>query len=264
MGEVHKRALVDYLRGPTFERFINMTRGGLGVREVERYLGGRLEVPIESRQDAQIFHEVCVKWDLRWLTLLTMKSLMGYISNRSHITVKEDEYLYNERPVYPNTQEIYQLKEIFLTLEQNRERVGLTVEEQPEMIAYGSLEFIMNLLLGDGSQNKDYLTLQDNHYLIKSIDEWGGFSLVDTYILRSFSRYLTLQYWGIYGYKVNKLPIYNVINNQLAQAKQHIEFRESLNLTTRSPLTLFKKACQDGSIRGIKKNVSNCLPNQTQ
>lgn len=264
MGEVHKRALVDYLRGPTFDRFINMTRGGLGVREVERYLGGMLEVPIESSKDAQIFYEVCVKWDLRWLTLLSMKSLMGYITNRSHMTVKEDEYLYNERPVYPNTQEIYRLKEIFISLEQNRERVGLTVEEQPEMIAYGSLEFIMNLLLGDGNQNKNYPTLQGNHYLINCIDEWEGFSLADTYIVGSFSRYLRVQYRGVYGDNVNTLPLYNAINKHWTQAKQHIDFRESLNLTTRVPLTLFKKACQDGSIRGIKKNVSSSSSNQTQ
>lgn len=250
MGGQIKRDMVDYLRQPTLRGFINMTRGGLGVDDVTELLGGRVEVPLGSTKAAIEFYDECIKGDIRWLQVLTMDSLMGYLMYTEDLTPEEDELLYKERPIYTDTDDIQYLKGLFLGMSNVPE--GLEVDQTIRNVQYGSLYFVMKLTLF-GKDNYGYGTFKGNKGLVNCINEWEIHEPIDAYIIETFTRYLVIQYTAIYGKGITKIPLYEALNNQLTKAEQYLGSREQVSDTLPVDLQSHKQSTPLGIFNKIKE-----------
>lgn len=244
-----KSEVVDYLRLPTLDTFINMTYLGVGV--VEELLGNDLYVPIHSDQAAIKFYTECLEEDLAWFTLLSMDSLMGYLRYIPVLTPEEDEYLYQERLTYPNTAETRRIRDRFIKISNLPKDVGLGIH--PSRVAYGSLEFVMTLLLLDGTDNYDFWTFKGNNGLINCINEWDSKDLVDNHIIETFTRYVKIHYKDMYGKGVYKLPIYVALSSQLTKAEQYLGGRERVSDTLPEDLKTHKQSTPSGIFNKIKE-----------
>lgn len=244
-----KREVVDYLRVPTLDTFINMTNLGVGV--VEELLGKDLYVPIHTDQDAIKFYTECLEEDLAWFTILSMDSLMNYLRYIPVLTPEEDEYLYQERLTYPNTAETRRIRDWFVRLSDLPKDVGLGIH--PSRVAYGSLEFVMTLLLLDGTDNYGFWTFKGNNGLINCINEWDSKDLVDTHIIETFTSYVKIHYTDMYGKGVYKLPIYVALSRQLTKSEHCLRVGERLSDTLPVDLKTHKKSNSLGIFNKIKE-----------
>lgn len=259
MGGQIKRDMVDYLRQPTLRGFINMTRGGLGVDDVTELLGGRVEVPLGSTKAAIEFYDECIKGDIRWLQVLTMDSLMDYLRYTENLTPEEDELLYKERPIYTNTDDVQYLKKLFTGMSNVPE--GLEVDQTIRNVHYGSLYFVMKLILLfvmklillNGKDNYGYWTFKGNKGLVNCINEWEIYEPIDAYIIETFTRYLLIQYTAIYGKGITKIPLYEALNNQLTKAEQYLGARERVSDTLPVELQSHKQSSPLGIFNKIKE-----------
>lgn len=246
-----KRDMVDYLRQPTLRGFISMTRGGLGVDDVTELLGGRVAVPLGTTKATVEFYDECIKGDIRWLQVLTMDSLMEYLRYTEDLTPEEDELLYKERYIYTNTDGIKYLKKLFTGMANVPE--GLEVDQTILNVQYGSLYFVMKLILLDGKGNYGFWIFNGNKGLVNCINEWEIHEPIDAYIIETFTRYLLIQYKAIYGKGITQIPLYGALNNQLTKAEQYLGARERVSDTLSVELQTHKQSTPLGIFNKIKE-----------
>ena len=166
---------------------------------------------------------------------------MDYLSYTEELTPEEDELLYKERPIYTDTDtdtdDIQYLKGLFLGMSNVPE--GLEVDQTIRNVHYGSLYFVMKLILLyvmkviilKGKDNYGYWTFKGSKGLVNCINEWEIYEPKDAYIIETFTRYLLIQYTDIYGKGITTIPLYEALNNQLTKAEQYLGTRERVSDT---------------------------------
>ena len=101
--------------------------------------------------------------------------------------------------------------------------------------------------------NVKVATFNGNKGIIDCMDGWISPSLADNYIAHMFARYMLIEYKESIRYH-EKDEIIKAFTRVYKRLGDHIEFIEERNKTQKNYLPLFKKACEDGSIRVYKKH----------
>lgn len=251
MEEITKSDIIDCLRNPSYGAYKGLKESGLTVEDVHEFLGGTMRIKVENAEDARNFHKDFVEDDLKWLGTLTLDGMAGYVAYTKKMDTRVSDYLAKKRYRYEMTDELLSVKESLLAIANYPGDKG--VDYNRGSFTYGSLDFFIYLYM----VKKDMLGVRDvvfkgNKGIIDCVKNWSDKSLADTYIAHTFARYMLIEYrTGVRLYEQE--GIYRALNRVYTKLGAYIDFTKECKPTQRDYLPLFKKACEDGSIKKYKK-----------
>lgn len=251
MGEITKSDIVDCLRNPSYEAYKGLKDRGLTVEQVNEFFDGRVYIEINTGTMARNFQQDFVDDDLRWLGTLTLDGMVGYVTNTQQMSAIVSDFLAKQNYSYDMTNDLLSVKDSLLAISNypdNKEE-----DFNRGSFTYGSLDFFIYMFMVPKVKlNVKIATFTGNKGIIDCMDGWLSPSLADNYIAQMFARYMLIEYKESIRYH-EKEEIINAFTKVYKRLGGHIEFIEELNNTQQHYLPLFKKACEDGSIKVSKK-----------